>query len=682
MTGFMFRKRMAFEWKGTPFLIERLLPSDELIVEQADTGATQKVARSQILQAYANGDIVVPEASDQRPARTPFFGRPLQELPKEMQDETTRRWRYVTQVLELGKPVFTTHYLQPILAGIAEKLNDPKPPSLATFYRWYARFRASGETRSLVPRTDLRGRRQSRQDNEVQQIFVEVVEKEFAKSPAMTVTTIYDTLSTSIEIENKRRLPHDQLVTPSMRTVYRMMADLGAYDLAILHDGKPAADRRFRTVGLGPRTQRILERVEVDHTPLDLFLIDERTSLPLGRPMLTMIIDRHSRMPLGYYLSYRGASAAAVMGALRHAVMPKHPATPVVAGIRVEHGWPCYGLPLTLVVDNGLEFHGDDLELVALGLGITIQYCPKRQPRYKGAIERFLKTVNYTFAHQLPGTSLARFHKRGDYDPLKHTVLTLGEFLHVFEKWLLDVYAQRPHRGLARMSPWAKWHEGAAMNEPVLPANLDLLRRQIGLISERSLRPSGITLNKIQYNCDALQPVLNAFGAGTNVRVLHDPNDLGEIYVWGPDSTEPIVVPALDHAYAKGLTALQHDLIMEVQKQNESSPVSARQAQAQISEAITQLVQSKKQSTRRKGAAMRGDDSAKLQQQALPPIAPSPSPTPPPQFEVAAHAANDKDGTSGPHSAASPPEVKVFSLPPPLGSFRLGARPQPRDATS
>jgi putative transposase len=577
-----------------------------------------------------------------------------------------------------GTPVFTAHYLKPILKTIAEKLSDPKRPSVTTFYRWYTRFRPTGEARSLVPRTDLRGRRQSKQDDEVQRIFVEVVEKSFARSPAMTVTTIYDSLSASIGLENKRRMPHDQLVAPSKRTVYRMMADLGAYDLAVLQDGKPAADRRFRTVGLGPRTQGILERVEVDHTPLDLFLIDERTSLPLGRPLLTMFIDRHSRMPLGYYLSYGGASAAAVMGALRHAVMPKQPANPVVPGIKTDHAWPCYGLPLVLVVDNGLEFHGDDLDLVALDLGIRIQYCPKRQPRYKGVIERYLKTINYTFTHQLPGTSLARFHKRGDYDPLKHTVLTLGEFLHVFEKWLLDVYAQRPHRSLARMSPWAKWHEGVAMNEPVLPANLDMLRRRIGLITERSLRPAGITLNNIKYNCDALQPVLNAFGAGTKVRVLHDPNDLGEVFVWGPDSSDPIVVPALDYAFAKGLTAMQHDLILEVQKQNESDPVSASQAQAQISEAIEQLIQSKKQSKRRKGAAMRGDDSVRPQQPAVPPMLPSP--VPPPQTEVSPEAVNDKDSRSATAGATGPIGVKGFSLPPPLVSFRLSGRPQSPDA--
>lgn len=81
-------------------------------------------------------------------------------------------------------------------------------------------------------------------------------------------------------------------------------------------------------------------------------------------------------------------------------------------------------------------------------LDIRIQYCPKHQPRFKGVVERYLKTINYFLAHQLPGTSFARMHHRGEYDPLKHAVLTLAEFKHIFEKWVIDIYAQQKHRTL------------------------------------------------------------------------------------------------------------------------------------------------------------------------------------------------------------------------------------------
>lgn len=70
-----------------------------------------------------------------------------------------------------------------------------------------------------------------------------------------------------------------------------------AYDQTRLKDGKHVADRRYRVAKAGPVADGILLRVEVDHTPLDLFLIDDVTGLPLGRPVLTLFIDVYSRFP-------------------------------------------------------------------------------------------------------------------------------------------------------------------------------------------------------------------------------------------------------------------------------------------------------------------------------------------------------------------------------------------------
>jgi putative transposase len=75
----------------------------------------------------------------------------------------------------------------------------------------------------------------------------------------------------------------------------------------------------------------------MDHTPLDLFLIDDRTWLPLGRPTLTVALDCYSRMILGYYLSYGGTSAAAVLATLRHAILPKESAAPAIPSLSVNN---------------------------------------------------------------------------------------------------------------------------------------------------------------------------------------------------------------------------------------------------------------------------------------------------------------------------------------------------------
>jgi len=424
-----------------------------------------------------------------------------------------------------------------------------------------------------------------------------------------------------IAAENRSALPADQLVAPSERTVNRMLASASIYEMTAIRDGQATADKRFRVGKAGVTSTRILERVEMDHTPLDVFLVDERTWLPLGRPTLTMLIDHFSRMPLGYYLSYGSPSAAAVVGALRHAILPKKPASPAIPTLKVEGSWPCYGIPQSLVVDNGLEFLGTDLEAISFDLGFAITQCPARQPRFKGTVERFLKTVNHNFAHQLPGASFARFHLRGDHDPQGQAILTLGEFTHILEKWIIDIYAQRIHKGIGT-TPAARWSEGIVVYEPTLPADLRLLQSRIGQSTSRKLRRDGFELKGIRYNGSQLGTVLRQYGEGVEVRVVFDPEDLGEVQVWGPSDVEPIPVQAMDLEFAKGLTARQNELVRQIVRE-QGAKIEDRQAvlraRQEIAQALLELMTSRKQKARQRSAAIRGISSSKPD-----PFAPSP----------------------------------------------------------
>jgi len=96
--------------------------------------------------------------------------------------------------------------------------------------------------------------------------------------------------------------------------------------------------------------------------------------LPIGWPTLTVLIDKFSRFPLGYYLSFAAPSAPAVVGALRHAILPKTLSVAALRQLPFDKDWPVYGIPMRLVVDNGLEFHGKDLEGIATDLGMVIEY--------------------------------------------------------------------------------------------------------------------------------------------------------------------------------------------------------------------------------------------------------------------------------------------------------------------
>ncbi len=61
----------------------------------------------------------------------------------------------------------------------------------------------------------------------------------------------------------------------------------------------------------------------MDHSRLDIFVVDESTRLPLGRPWLTLIIDDNTRVVIGYYISFEPPSGVSMTRALKHALEPK-----------------------------------------------------------------------------------------------------------------------------------------------------------------------------------------------------------------------------------------------------------------------------------------------------------------------------------------------------------------------
>jgi putative transposase len=257
---------------------------------------------------------------------------------------------------------------------------------------------------------------------------------------------------------------------------------------------------------------------------------------------------------------------------------------------------------------------------------------------------------------------LSRWHLRGDYDPLKHAVLTLSEFHQLFQKWVLDVYAQTVHRG-THETPWARWHQGVQRREPELPESIHALEQRIGQVEERTLRADGILLHGIQYNGDSLAPMLRAFGPGTKVRVLFNSEDLGGIKVWAPNSPDPVSVLALDQIYARGLTSLQNKLIRTAVREKGASQQDAAAlgtAKQNVVSAVESLMESRKQKDRRRAAEIRGSSTSKP---AIGAIATMFQDTP-------------RDGNT-PASAVNPPRkfAKIDAPPPSYSFFRSNDKP-------
>ncbi len=85
-----------------------------------------------------------------------------------------------------------------------------------------------------------------------------------------------------VRVRNQGYPPKERLVAPDRSTIGRRVRAAGAGVLR----RRPGSGERRAAAGVrpGPRAQRPLERVELDHTVLDLIVVDEEDRLPIGRP--------------------------------------------------------------------------------------------------------------------------------------------------------------------------------------------------------------------------------------------------------------------------------------------------------------------------------------------------------------------------------------------------------------
>ena len=153
--------------------------------------------------------------------------------------------------------------------------------------------------------------------------------------------------------------------------------------------------------------------VQIDHTKVDIMLVDDVTRACIGRPWLTLVLDVHTRMVLGLYLSLDAQSAISAALAVAQAVLPK---TEWLTDRAIKLAWPAHGLPEVIHVDNGREFHSRSFERGCQQHGIRLEYRPPATPRFGGHIERLMGTLMGR-VHALPGSTSSSVAARGGYDP-------------------------------------------------------------------------------------------------------------------------------------------------------------------------------------------------------------------------------------------------------------------------
>lgn len=611
MIKFSFRRGIRFFEGLRVWTVIKRLPNGRIQLEDANTEVTN-LSIAEIREKYVKGDFVVDAESlnDDGTSCHMVVPRDLSTFPEQEQKAAVRRQQYVTSLLKEGSIKMRSSELQERVAKLAEELGDKNPPSCSSIYRWHRRFKHGKSIVSLVARNENKGRRSS-WTKEVMDIVDRAIEEAYLNIQKNPRKAVIERVQKLIGDLNKSAARLQKIVIPSPAGIYRYLTNLHRYTVDTARAGKDLQMTKYRSVVGTVKVKRINERWEIDHTPIDMMVFCEKSMLPMGKPWLTAIIDRYSRMIVGFYISFQSPSADSVLQAVVHAILPKEDFLKRYPDIKAD--WPACGLSEEIVCDNGMDFHSESFRQACFELNMNLTFCAAKTPQQKGAIERLLRTVNYDLIHRLPGTVFGNAQQREDYESEAEASIGFATLTHIVTKWIVDIYHHTPHRSL-RNTPYNVWNKGASETVIEYPASPEQLKIVASKIETRTLFHYGVELSGLKYNNVALQDIRRQFGDKdrSELTIKYLESDVGYIYVFHPTEKEYLRVNAVHSEYANGLHRAQHRLIQKRLRANQIDATDIDrllEAKHELQELVRQAVHSKKMRHRKKSAELRGLNS-------------------------------------------------------------------------
>jgi putative transposase len=534
-------------------------------------------------------------------------------------DKVVNEISYRLKVLRyLGKVCdkITTKTIEPHRVELP-RLNDKKIPSAITIYRWWLNFSQSDYNPTcLAPDFKGRGNRESKVSKVVDALMEQAVEGAIS-GKKINISSAHRRVRRKVRQYNlKNGTKHKYPKYESLRKRFNKKTP---YEVLAAKKGERVAKREFRRMGKKILTSYALERVEVDHTVLDLFVVHEEYRIPLGRPYLTQLVDCYSKAVVGFYLGFEPPSYVSVSLALKNAIQRKDSLLSSYPSVKNE--WLCYGIPDLLVTDNGKEFLSKAFDAACETLLITVHQNKVETPDNKPNVERNYGTVNTTVLDDLPGKAFSHYLNREGYDSIGEATLTLDEIKEIYLIWLVDIYHKKPNQR-GTNCPNVAWKRGCEEWEPEeftgTTAELDF---KFAILDKKKLSKSGITIYGLSYSNDRLAEYRGNHGNHI-VTFKYNPECMGYIWVLDEDANEYFTVPAIDNEDASGVSLWQRKVNIKYQKEinsaeyDEDAEVDAEIRMQDVAE--ESIVKTKKVRNRRRGARYQENaERAKSQNQEI-----------------------------------------------------------------
>jgi putative transposase len=445
---------------------------------------------------------------------------------------------------EVIKPLLELDHISTI--DVQERAKETNT-GVASIYRWLNKFNSMGVISSLMMKA--RGWKESRPrlDARVVEIIDRAIDQVYLNKRRSSKNKVIR------EVEIQCRKAH--LSPPHPNTVRNRINKIDERERIRRRGFADKARNKYQPAGgTFPGADYPLAVIQIDHTPVDIIIVDDEHRLPLGRPYLTLAIDVFSRCVTGYYIALEAPNENSVAMCISHSILPKD-AWLELHG--VDASWDVRGFPTKIHVDNGADFRTETLRRACLEYDIQLEFRPVRQPQYGGHIERLLGSFMKKI-HDLPGTTFSSVYEKQNYNSEKMAALTLDEL----ERWLLVLiskyYHNHKHSSLG-VPPITKWEEGlwgkgpnAGIGIPSLAQDPITVELDFMPLFHRGIFKDGVRIDGVRYYSDVLNPWIGARDEGTKKGrkfvFRRDPRNISKIWFYDEQLKQYFEIPYADQS--------------------------------------------------------------------------------------------------------------------------------------
>lgn len=412
--------------------------------------------------------------------------------------------------------------------------------SYGPLYNWINIYEQTGEISSLVPKK--KGKEGSRLDIKVEEVITEVLDDLYLNKQRHGFRKIYNRIYNECKAKNLES-PHENTIRLRIEAIDPKLA-------MKKRNGYKAAKEKFDNFeGEFPEGKYPLEFVQIDHTPLDIIVVDKVYREPLGRPYLTLAIDVYSRMIAGMFISLQPPGYYNVSQCLYSVFTQKNS---YLLQNEVEGEWNIFGIPRVIGVDNGADLVSSDMQRVCDEFGITLMKRPVARPQFGAHVERVLGTINKE-VHNLSGTTFSNIFEKGEYDSKKEAMFTVEELTQWITYFIVNIYHKKKHSGI-EMTPEEKYEKGVFGDDEqlwtgVIPSIIeDTEYIKIALLPTefRTVQKDGITLDGVSYYSDVLRHWIgrkDKDGSKIKHKIKRDPMNIQKVYFFDSELKEYFEVP-------------------------------------------------------------------------------------------------------------------------------------------